>query len=293
MIGYSFGALGTIALLCCAVRVPAITYYLRTSGNDAHAGTSPETAWRTLKRASSATFQQGDTLLLEGGARFEGSLEIQPSSHGTEAHPITIGSFGKGRATLHAGNGTGISLKNTSGIVIKNLHVVGAWDANQQAGNEGHGILAYSDLPQGAKLPFLRIENVEVSGFKQGGIVIGAYPADKSKSGFVNIRIARCLVHDNGDNGIRSYGYYDIESKGYAHQNVAISHCEVYNNRGLVKSQSHTGNGIVLSDVEGAMVERCVAHHNGEFSPLEAGGGPVGIWAWDADQSHPSAQRVL
>lgn len=54
--------------------VPAPTgtaYYVSsTTGNDTLAGTSPDTAWRTLRRASEVTLGGGDALLLQYGSVF-------------------------------------------------------------------------------------------------------------------------------------------------------------------------------------------------------------------------------
>jgi len=56
----------------------------------------------------------------------------------------------------------------------------------------------------------------------------------------------------------------------------------VHHNRGLSRKGEHTGSGIVLSDVDGALIEHCIAHHNGELNDHASGGG-YGIWAWDAN----------
>ncbi len=50
-----------------------------------------------------------------------------------------------------------------------------------QGGNTGSGIQAYTDTVGNIKRSYLRINNVEVWGFKESGIVIGACPADRLK----------------------------------------------------------------------------------------------------------------
>ena len=41
------------------------------------------------------------------------------------------------------------------------------------------------------------------------------------------------------------------------------------------------GSGIVIAEVDSGVIEHCVAHDNGTGN--SACGGPVGIWAWDAN----------
>src|SRR2546421_7500278 len=51
-------------------RLLAATYYVGASGNDAWAGTTPQTAWRTIARVNSKDFNAGDKVLFEGGKTF-------------------------------------------------------------------------------------------------------------------------------------------------------------------------------------------------------------------------------
>lgn len=65
---------------------PARTYYVAKDGDDAAAGTSPETAWATITRGVSQ-LRPGDTLLVGGGVYNE-SVRIR--STGAAERPITI-----------------------------------------------------------------------------------------------------------------------------------------------------------------------------------------------------------
>lgn len=287
-----------VALFAATIPVPHsahaanTTYYVSPNGNDANNGTSSSQPWRTLIRVNKATFGPGDQILLAGGASFSGTLTFDAADRGTAAAPITVASYGTGRATISAGSGKGISIYNTAGFVIKDLIVAGGWNATRQSGNDGTGIEVYIDQPGGVKLQFIRIDDVEARGFKFGGIVVGAYPADGSKSGFEDVRITNSVVHDNGDVGIMSYGYFGSGS-GWAHKTIYVGHCMVYNNQGLVDKGNNSGSGIVLSDVDGAVIERSVAHTNGALNN-HPGGGPYGIWTWDSNNvtiQHNEAYR--
>lgn len=282
-----------LLLLTLVTRLTANTYYLRASGNDHNAGTSPQSAWRTLARVREVRLTAGDSVLLEGGQTFSGSLSFDASVRGSADRPIVIGSYGKGRATIAAGDGRAIFLHNTAGFVIRGLILAGGWDAGRQTGSTEAGLDLFNDLPGGKKLDFIRIQNVEARGFKQGGIQIAASPADGSKSGFRDVRIEHCVCHDNASAGIASWGPFNEKAVGYAHSQLTIAHCTTYNNRGIVKNDSHSGSGIVLGDVQDALIERCVAYENGDLC-RHTGGGPVGIWAWDSDRvviQHNEAYR--
>lgn len=260
----------------------AATYYVSPSGKDTNSGRSSKSAWKTLAEINRHAFAPGDRILLEGGKTFSGGLTFNARSQGRAARPIVLGSFGKGHATVQAGEGTAIRLYNTAGFRIENLILRGDWDAEKQSGNAGSGIELFNDKNGAVTLDFVRIENIEASGFKQAGFRIGGLPADNSKSGFRDVTITRCIAHNNGQAGIESYGPFGDKVTGYAHHNIVVHHCRLYSNRGIANMGGHSGNGVVLGDVDGAVIERCVAYNNGELSNYD-GGGPVGIWAWDSN----------
>jgi len=119
---------------------------------------------------------------------------------------------------------------------------------------------------------------LEVTGYRLNGIEI--YGDRKGHSGFRDVGITRCRVHDNGDKGIASVGPQPAGDWG--HQDLYIGYCAVYNNRGISGKKGHTGNGIVISSVDGGTIEYCTACNNGENSDDPESGGPIGIWAWDS-----------
>lgn len=257
------------------------TYYVSTSGDDTNAGTSPDQAWATLTKVNATTFTPGDNLLLEGGQIFSGRIIFDASDAGNASVPVSISSYGEGRATIDAGDTTGVYIENTAGVQIFGLNVRGGWDNASQSGNDGSGIAFFMDQGGNTKLEYVLIDRVEVSGFRWSGINIAASPKDQTKSGYRDVRISNCSVHDGGDKGISSWGHWDPTSTDHAIDNLVVRRCEVHNIRGLSSSTSHTGNGIVIADVDGALIELNVAHHNGENNRVV--GGPVGIWAWDSN----------
>jgi hypothetical protein len=250
-------------------------YYISPTGSDLNAGTSPASAWQTLSRANLGTFGPGDSILLQGGQTFTGPLLLPNLSTGTVANPVYIGTYGTGRATINAGTGKGVEIKNVSNLTVANLIVTGSGRAT----NPNIGVYIWHDLVPNIVLPNLTIRNVEVSGFNKEGIKVYA---TEWRSGFSNVLIRDVLSHDNGDVGIHVTGEFESSTApGYCHFNVTIRDCKAYNNPGEIgKTDKHTGNGIIVSNTEGALVEYCEAYGNGAES-FYSGGGPVGIWFWD------------
>lgn len=69
-------------------------YYVDSAaGDDAHAGTSPETAWRSLLKVNGANIRPGDTVRFKRGGLWRGTLI--PRS-GVTGNPVTYTSYGKG-----------------------------------------------------------------------------------------------------------------------------------------------------------------------------------------------------
>lgn len=253
----------------------ATTYYISPSGNDTHPGTTPLLAWQTIAHVNSQSFSPGDSILFEGGQSFPGTLSFSGTNCGTAANPLLISSYGTGRATILAGTDNGIEVTNCAGIRIVSLNITG----DGRALNDQFGILFYSFLNFTQRFDFISIHEVEVSGFNRGGISIFSDPAF-SDSGFSNIEITHAVLHDNGDFGIGVQG--KVLNTGHPHRNIYIAHCKVYDNPGQIgKNTAHTGNGIVVGNTDGVIIEYCEAYNNGAEN-FYNGGGPVGIWIWDS-----------
>ena len=161
----------------------AAEYYVSAEGNDAETGTAPGKSWQTLDRAGKQAYQAGDRLLLHGGDTFTGNLELHGA--GTEAKPIALNSYGKGRATIQAGNGTGVLILDAGGWSVSNLIIAGAGRET----NRGSGLVFRNEMPGNKRLNFIRVANVEASGFGRHGILVEGAASDKSQSGYGNVRL--------------------------------------------------------------------------------------------------------
>ncbi|RSM59755.1 hypothetical protein DMB66_26220 [Actinoplanes sp. ATCC 53533] len=73
-------------------------YYLDAAGGrDTAAGTTPQTAWRTLAKANATTFRPGDRILLKAGQQWSGQ-QLWPKGSGSAGRPITISAYGSATA---------------------------------------------------------------------------------------------------------------------------------------------------------------------------------------------------
>lgn len=252
-------------------------YYVSLFGNDSNTGSSETHPWRSIERVNVTELLPGDSVWFQANQTFVGNLSLANVRQASCA--ITIGSYGSGRATIDAGFGTGFVAENMGGVHLVNLNFVGAGALK----NTGSGVLFSNTLPGGIKFANIRVHRVDVSGFKYSGICLTAQPTDGSWSGFRDVKITHTTSHDNGDAGISCIGAWNPEQEGYAHTDFYIGNCSVYRNVGIPGKGSHSGSGIVLGQVDGAIVEHCRAYENGQLNDYEDGG-PVGIWAWDANR---------
>jgi len=250
-------------------------YYVSSSGDDSSPGTSPEKAWKSIEKVNKTVLKPGEKILFEGGETFTGALKFDIEDSGTPESPVTISSYGEGRATISSGNETGLFATNVSGFIVRELNFTGT---SVDADIQSYGIHFFTDLDS-VKPEFIRIENVEVSGYRWDGISIRG-DRNTVSSGYRDVRITNANVHDNGDKGIAVGG--PMPPDDWANKDIYIGHCTVYNIRGILGQNGHSGNGIIVSSLDGGLVEYCVAYNNGENSDCPTSGGPIGIWAWDS-----------
>ena len=267
-----------ITLLLATATVRASTYYVSPTGSDSNAGTSQSSPWKTLAAVDNFAFNAGDNILFQGGASFSGSIYFDnavsgTSSSGALVSPISLGSYGTGRATINAGTSYGFFAYDNGGFALSNLNFVGSGSTNHS-----DGLSFFNDLAGDIKQQHVYLDSIAVSGFGKNGIVLGGW---KGASGYNDVRITNATTHDNGDSGLATYGPgFNAAAPAYANSNVYVGQVSAFNNRGIAGQTDPTGNGIVLGSVSNATIERSVAHHNGANNTSVTG--PAGIWAYDA-----------
>jgi hypothetical protein len=242
-----------------------IKYYVSPSGNDAYSGTSTSSPWKTITKVNSRNFN-GDTILFLGGSTFYGQLYFTTTDIGTSSKPIVIGSYGTGKAKISSDTLSGLLIYNAAGFVVKDLVFTGG----SRLTNKRNGILIFLDIAY-KQLSFLKLDNLEVYGYRDAGIMIGSWATSSS---FNSITITNCLVHDNGRSGIETYTIGNV-----FHRNLYLGKNKVYNNSGIAtQTTGNSGSGILLANVDVAKVEYCTSYNNGWLHKT-LDGGPFGIWA--------------
>ena len=227
------------------------TYYISNSGNDENDGLTIETAWKTVAPVNSMVVHPNTTFIFEG--TFD-QLFFDDLDQGA-----TITSYGSTRSELK-----GISILNSSNYNINFIDV------------KEHGIKIENSMSNNQKISDFSINNVEVSNAWIGILIYGHHDT----SGVSNVSIQNVEVHDCTEGGIYSQGYFSSTKVGYSHSNIHVYNTDVYNISGWDNPYSHSGSGIMLSDVQGSSIINSKAYSNG--SQNTHCGGNVGIWYWDS-----------
>lgn len=242
-------------------------YYVSLKGNDNNKGTITSPL-KSINRLNQVTFKPGDKILFEANTIFSGSLVLDDSDASSPENPVTIGSYGEGRATIKTSSGDGIMVNNLNGVIIQNLIVTSAGLKQ----NNGYGVRIFNNKPGNSRLKMVRIENVEASEFKWAGIFVGGVPTDLpnvkaiagSRYGFSDVKILNCVAHNNMYCGIYMTAGWVPASQDYGNKDVTIRDCVTYDNAGdSTYTANHSGSGIMIDDSENVLIEYCTSYHNG------------------------------
>jgi Right handed beta helix region len=235
-------------------------YYISPGGQDTNPG-SRSKPWQSLQPLGNHLWLPGDSVLLQGGARFPGSILLTRLARGAKNRPIVICSYGQGRALIDAQDSTAIVVQQGQFIYLENLILLGS---GRKSGNTGRGIWL-----QGAS--HIWLQQIDASGFQKAGVEL-------TDCRFVTLM--GIFGHDNGYAGISVDGSHFPH---YSNDRIYIKDCQAVNNPGdPTELHNHSGNGIVVGLATHVVVEYCVATGNGWDMPRK-GNGPVGIWAWQCD----------
>jgi hypothetical protein len=234
------------------------SYYVDTDGDDVRDGSRVH-PWKSLDPVNRLHPGAGDSIFFRGGQVFEGTLRIDHG--GSERHPVWIGSYGGGEATINGGDSSGAVLYEARWISVKGLRLVGA---GRKQGNVKDG-LAIIDCQH------IRVYGVDITGFQKSGLFIYAS---------VDVIADGVYAHENGAAGIGVEGAYD--SKKHC-RDLRILHCRANDNPGdPTNLTNHSGNGIVAGHCTHLLIDHCSATNNGWDMP-RIGNGPVGIWCYESD----------
>lgn len=122
-------------------REGAATYYVSSDGDDSAAGTSEETAWKTLSRVNREYFIPGDRILFRCGDEWENEM-LFPNGSGNAENKIVIGSYGEGAKPKISTNGKAadaIYLCNQEYWEITGLDISNTVEGFTQLSGDGAG----------------------------------------------------------------------------------------------------------------------------------------------------------
>jgi hypothetical protein len=270
------------------------TYYVGANGSDSNNGKSPATPFQTIAKINSLTLARGGSVLFNGGDTFVGNLRPNIDGNGDPANPLTIGSYGTGKATIVAGNTT-ITFNSGASAVI-NVDGMSGWiiqDLNLRGGDLAHMPMAGVRVANtgAASRSNGTIRRCDISGIhyfeatapmlpnNQGNNGFGIFMQGNPSAGFSGLEILDCQIHDC-DVGTGGFGSGVGNPVNFA--NVHIKNCTAYDIKGgpagIAPGLAYPpmGNGFSLDSVNGGLIEFCTAHDCGA-NYRNQGGGPAGF----------------
>jgi len=258
---------GIIFFLTCCIHEPVTPnrcYYLSASGSDGNMGTK-ENPWQTIAKVNTIDFNPGDTIFLEGGSLFQGTVKFDSLDSGTEGKNVTIKSFGTGKAIINGDLSSGIEVNNCDYFNAEDLIITGA---GRKDGNIADGVLVTGSS-------HILADGLEITGFQHSGLHV--FKCN-------DVRITKVYSHDNGFSGIHISGNTAGDPEKFDNEDIYIGYCKTENNPGdPTVLTNHSGNGILASSVDRGVIEYCESFNNGWDMPW-TGNGPVGIWIWDCNE---------
>ncbi len=239
-------------------RLLLANYFVHPLGSDSNPGTGrrPTQAWQTIGKVNGANLNAGDSVFFFAGATFTGNLFLNALDTASPTNPLTITSYGPGRATISSGNSAAIFASTVEGINITNLIMVGSGMFN----NSSTGVHFLNPKTDGTMLRHFHVNNVEVSGYGSTGMLFeSAYG-----NGYMqDIRVTNSVFHHNLNGGIQTIGPGGASTGVFYRTifDVYIAYVTIYDNA-----------GVTLGGVDGALVERSVSYNTTDFGSLVGGG---------------------
>jgi hypothetical protein len=126
-----------------ALAVPTTYFVDCVVGNDNFAGTSPQTAWKTLVKANHAPLAPGRRLLFKRGCVWTGRLTAH--WHGTPENPVRIGAYGAGNLPVIRDDPIRYSNVFVTGSyqLVENLHATISTPPNRDSGCSNQPVGGY------------------------------------------------------------------------------------------------------------------------------------------------------
>ncbi|MGL5435634.1 MAG: DUF7594 domain-containing protein [Lachnospiraceae bacterium] len=239
-------------------------YYVDSlNGDDSNDGRSEATAWKTLDKVNSTTFQAGDNILFRADRRWDGGLTLQGS--GQENSPIVIDMYGIGSKPRFNGNGAVddvIFINNVEYWEINNLELTNDddFDVDQEAVMRSGVRVRATDV---GVLNHIYLRNLYVhdvdgkhSEKKNGGIIFDV-TGTSIKTNYNDILVEGCYVKNVDRTGIRLYDTSWSDNRKVASEWNPSTDIVVRNN----VVQDTAGDAIVVRASVSPLIEYNTAIH--------------------------------
>ncbi len=261
--------------LAAAPALGATTYHVdSTNGDDAHAGTSPGEAFKTLDRVSAIRLQPGDRVLFAAGSRFTGALKL--SGTGAKDNPILISSSGQGPRPRIDGEGVldAVLLENMQYVEISGLEITNK-GAQRQDFRTGIKVLAQDSGTLNhivLRDLFVHDVNGSLEKSKEGcGIFVEA--SGETRSRFDGLLIEGCHVVRTDRNGICMRSRFIRRGQNWYPSLKVVIRGNLIEDCG--------GDCIKPWGCEGALVE----HNVVKGGRMRCEDYAAGIWPWSSDNT--------
>ncbi|OXU14549.1 right-handed parallel beta-helix repeat-containing protein [Sedimentisphaera salicampi] len=264
---------------------PGTEYYLDSeNGDDSNSGLTPQSAWKTLSKAGSQTYEKGDSILLKSGQTFEGSLQI--TSSGTEKAPIVISSWSDGDKPVidSAGFFAGIEITDSSFVEVSGIEITsdGQEAIDPRAETQRYGVYAFasgSQVQEGIKLSDLYIHDIFAEVAVSSG---GRNPTSNMGKGievlaqgwgdpyFDGITIENCRIETTGHYAL------GVHTRQTSDQSRYTRNVEILNN----SLADIGGPGIQPGRCVNVLVRGNTVDASGAYVDPRMHGRGSGIWPW-------------
>ncbi|OME87774.1 hypothetical protein BK120_00090 [Paenibacillus sp. FSL A5-0031] len=249
---------------------PVGVYYVDSiDGNDSNNGTNESSAWKTLDKVNSFTYQPGSKILLKSGSYWIGQLK--PKGSGSDGNPIIIDIYGSGNKPIIDGNGitnTGVvHLYNQQYWEINNLEIMN--DALDVATRFG----IYIELSDYGTANHIYVKDCYVHNIKgdnshpHKGVGIFYFVSSTDTSKFNDILIENNTIKTVDRSGIILRNPNDTFSTGVVIRNNFV--------------EDIGGDGIVAKTSKAPLMEYNIA----KDTSARANSANAAIWTWYTDDA--------
>jgi hypothetical protein len=260
-------------------------YYVSCrGGSDAHAGTSPASAWASLARASQARLRPGNDLLLAAGCTFNGTLRA--SWFGTASARITIGPFGTGPAPVIHQSTQGSADISVSGsyLTISGLDLTATAPSRLASCDQaGNGWIVGVDFRPGATYDILA--RSRLSGFYAGAFL---------EPGAADNLVTQSVFADNNmmwpNNKSSSAGAFGVLVSG---RNNTISHNQIDGSQQCSLAYGADGSGVEVYGGHSNLIEYNSASDDHVFTELGLAGTSGNVYAFNLFDTSAPGQGFL